>query len=178
MSSKRARLLLSLFAGSLSLAAPGAAEIIDRVVAVVDAEVITLSDVTTALRFGFVGPPAAGDPVRAALEQLIDRRLMMVEVDRYGPPEPLPEAIEAAVEVLRQQFGSASQLAAALARSGLAEDQLRRRLREDLRISAYLDQRFAGVGQGTDDERRRTLIRDWIASLRRRAEVTILYDVK
>ena len=153
-----------------------AAEIIDRVAAVVDGQVITLSDVTAALRFGFVQPKAGADPIRSALDQLIERQLMLAEVERYGPPEPSAAAIDEAVAAVRARFGSPSQLATALAQSGLADDQLRRRIRDDLRIRSYLDQRFAAAGQAADPERRESLIRDWMAGLRRRADVTILYE--
>lgn len=152
------------------------AEIIDRVVAVVDGQVVTLTDAMASLRFGFVQPQPGTDPVRSAIDQLIERQLVLIEVERYGPPEPPAAVIEDAVSALRARFGSASQLATALAQSGLAEDQLRRRLRDDLRIRSYLDQRFAPVGQAADAERRATLIREWIAGLRRRAEVTVLYQ--
>lgn len=158
------------------LTARTAAEIIDRIVAVVDRQVITLSDVTAALRFGFVQPEPGSDPMRSAIDQLIERQLMLTEVERYGPPEPSAATIEEAVKAVRARFGSPSQLATALAHSGMAEDQLRRRIRDDLRIRSYLDQRFAPVGQATDPARRRTLIRDWIAGLRRRADVTVLYE--
>lgn len=151
------------------------AEIIDRILATVDGRLITLSDVTAALRFGFVEPPPGSDPVRFALDRLVERELMLTEVDRYGPPEPSAAAIDAAAAAVRARFGSPSQLAAALAQAGLAEDHLRRRLRDDLRIRAYLDQRFAALGQPSDRERREVLEREWIAGLRRRAEVNILY---
>jgi hypothetical protein len=154
---------------------PGA-EIIDRVVAVVDSQVITLTDAVAALRFNLVQPQPDTDPIRSAIDQLIERQLVLIEVERYGPPEPQAAAIEEAVGAIRARFGSASQLATALAQSGLAEDQLRRRIRDDLRIRSYLDQRFASVGAAADPERRQALIRDWVAGLRRRAEVTVLYD--
>jgi hypothetical protein len=172
----RAGVLLAVL--SLALIAPRytSAEIIDRILAVVDGEVITLSDVSAALRFGFVLPPAGADPIRVALDRLIERQLMLREVERYGPAEPSPAAIDQAVAEIRDRFGGVSQLGAALAQSGMAEDLLRRRIRDDLRIRAYLDQRFAAVTPSPDDERRRTAIADWIAGLRRRAEVTVLYE--
>ena len=82
--------LLITFAGALR------AQIIDRVLAVVVAEPITLSDVTAAMRFGFV-PEAPGgqDRVRAALDALIERRLQLVEVNRYLPPEPPAAEVDA-----------------------------------------------------------------------------------
>lgn len=154
------------------------AEIIDRILAVVDGEVITLSDVTAALRFGFVQPEAGSDPIGSALDQIIERELVLREANRYGPPEPAAEAIDGAVATLRTRFDDAAEFAAALVQAGLTEDQFRRRIRDDLRIRSYVDQRFAAASQTADQERRMTAVRDWIAELRRRAEVTVLYEPK
>ena len=50
------------------------AQLIDRVMAVVAGELITLSDVTAALRFGLVPePPAGQDRLQSALSILIER---------------------------------------------------------------------------------------------------------
>jgi hypothetical protein len=49
---------------------------------------------------------------------------------------------------------------------------VRELLREDLRIRAYLDQRFAA---DSPDDQRRTVV-DWIAGLRRRGDVVNLYE--
>ena len=57
-------------------------EVIDRVLAVVGGEMISLTDVTAARDLGLVPAPAAGDPIRAILSQLIDRELILAEVDR------------------------------------------------------------------------------------------------
>ena len=67
---------------------PVRAEIIDRMLAVVDGQIVTLSDVRAALRFGLVPADVTTDPIAAALQRLIDRRLMLHEVERYAPPEP------------------------------------------------------------------------------------------
>ena len=45
-------------------------------------------------------------------------------------------------------------------------------MRENLRIRAYLDQRFSA-----SDERRQQVVDDWIAGLRRRADIIDLYLV-
>ena len=69
------------------------ADVIDRVLAVVGGQIITLSDVNAALRFGLVPADVSTDPVDAALQRLIDRRLMLAEVERYAPPEPSPASL-------------------------------------------------------------------------------------
>jgi hypothetical protein len=146
------------------------AEVIDRVLAVVSGDLITLSDVTAARDLGLQRADDAADSTRAILSRLIDRELVLAEVERYGPPEPTTEAIDVEVAAVRARFESRSAYTDALLRSGIDEAHLRETLRQDLRIRAYEDQRFANVG-----DRRQTLIDDWIASLRRRATISDLY---
>src|SRR5690349_24030431 len=139
------------------------AETIDRVLAVVAGQLVTLSDVTAARDLGLVradGP----DPVRTALTALIDRQLMLVEVDRYAPPEPTDAAVDRELAAVRARVGSPAAFDAALARSGIELSHLRQTIREDLRIRAYLDQRF-GSGE------RESAVDEWVAGLRRRASV-------
>src|SRR6266536_1283069 len=70
------------------------AEVIDRVLAVVAGHLIMMSDVTAARELGLVPLEGTGDPVGSVLSKLIDRELMLAEVDRYAPPEPTAEAVD------------------------------------------------------------------------------------
>ena len=193
--------------GSLVGAVSGVhAQIIDRILAVVNGEIIMQSDVAVAMRLGLVPSAAAPDPASAALDSLIERQLMLSEVDRYAPADPAEADIDRHVADIRSRAGA--QFDAILLQSGIAVGQLRREVRDDLRIEAYLQQRFgaiqpseeeilqyyrdhpaafsqAGVVRSFDDahdvaraaliaERRGTTIRDWIAGLRRRANVNVL----
>src|SRR6185295_7534877 len=121
------------------LARPAGQEIIDRVMAVVVGNVITLSDVKAAQDLGLVDPGRAVDPVRETLSRLIERALVLDEAERYVPPEPTPDAIENAVRGIRSRFDSDRAFAATLTRVGVSEQGLRQTLRENLRIQAYLD---------------------------------------
>jgi hypothetical protein len=144
--------------------------VIDRLLAIVSGRPIMLSDVTAAVDLGLVAPPEGGDRIRLVLGQLIDRELQLAEVDRYAPPEPLSADIEREVQEVRSRFMSVEAFEAALARSGLDVAQLRQTVRENLIIRAYLDQRFS-----TRQERREEVIEQWIAGLRRRADIVDLY---
>ena len=64
-----------------------------------------------------------------------------------------------------------AQLKSILAAGGFSEARLRAWLRDDERIAAYLNQRFAADGP----ERRESLIDDWVADLRRRTVVVELW---
>lgn len=157
-----------MLAAVVLLGARAAAETIDRVLAVVAGQVVMLSDVTAARELALVPARGAADPVRAVLSALIDRELMLVEVNRYAPPEPSADAVDSELAAVRARFPTAGAFDAALARSGIDIAHLRQTLREDLRIRAYLNQRF-----GSDE--RQSAVEDWIAALRRRATVVDLY---
>jgi hypothetical protein len=146
-------------------------EVIDRVLAVAGGDVITLSDLRAAQKLGRVDVSNAADPVRTALTQLIDRALVLAEVDRFGPPDPPASAIDAALAEVIARFPSPPVFDAALREFGIDRQFVRALLREDLRIRAYLDLRFAAE---TADERR-TMVDQWVAGLRRRADVVDLY---
>jgi len=182
-----------------------AAEIIERVLAVVDGSIITLSEAHAATRFGLV----SADTLDAVVDRLIDRRLALTEIDRYAPPEPTAENIDEALAAMQATFASPDQLQAALAETGLTIVQLRRHARDELRIRAYEQERFGYVMQPSEEEtltyyranpaqfttggvlrpfddaradvraallaeRRSQLAREWLAGLRRRANINVL----
>src|SRR5438552_56197 len=73
-----------------------AGEVIDRVVAIVGGELIMLSDVNAARTLGLssVEATATADEV---VDRLIDRSLVLTEIERYSPPEPAPATIDARI---------------------------------------------------------------------------------
>ena len=148
------------------------AETIDRVLAVAGGQVILLSDVTAALELGLVSDDGAADRVGAALAKLISRNLVLVEANRYAPPEPADADVEKEMAGVRARFPSAAAFNAVFERSGLTDQQLRLILRENLRIRAYIAQRFTGA---EDETRRLMLIDEWVAGLRQRSDVVDLY---
>jgi len=165
------------------------AEVIDRVLAILPGQIITYSDVEAALELGLVEPEPGGDRTAAGLAAVIDRVLMLNEVRRVIPPEPTEAAIEARLARIRQRFASPTALDQILSIRGINQDVLRIYAADDLRLAAYLDERFSAASQPTDqevlqagegarqrlaEERRRALIAAWTAELRRRADVTIV----
>jgi hypothetical protein len=163
--------------------------VIDRVLAILPGQIITLSDVEAAIDLGLVEAPAGETRIPAALSAVIDRVLMLNEVRRVSPPEPAPVAVDARVARIRERVGGAAQMTRVLAARGLDEAVLRLYAGDDLRLASYLEERFSAAAQPTDEEirqageaarqrltedRRRTLIGAWTAELRRRADVTVL----
>jgi len=175
--------------------------VVDRVLATVDTRMVTLSDVRAVRALGLVVPPQGTDATTAILNALVDRVLVLEEVERYAPPDPETATVDRGVAAIRSAH--ASSYDAALSSAGLDESFVRHWVRNDLRIESYLSQRFAGVlepsdddietyrrahaaqagaGQPLDDasvrtavvaERRAALVREWIDGLRSRASVTL-----
>jgi len=149
------------------------AQVIDRIMAVVSGRPIILSDVHAAIQFHLVEPPAGtSDPLGYTLERLVERTLVLAEVERFQPPEPDPIEITVRMDDLQRRAGSPEAFDKALAVLGMTREQLRRHLRDDLRIATYLNQRF-GASNAPGD--RAAAIATWVSELRRRADVTVLY---
>jgi hypothetical protein len=134
------------------------AEILDRILAVVDRTIIMQSDVLAAMRLGipsFDTPRATLSDVREsqggpasvpqALDTLIERRLMLNEVDRYAPPVPPDAEVDKALASVRARFRSDAEFTSVLDWFGLSREELRRNVRDDLRIDLYLQERFGAA---------------------------------
>lgn len=155
------------------LALAQAPEIIDRIMAVIAGQPITLSQVAAATQFELVPvPEGTKDPTGYALDRLIDRSLMLVEVDRFQPPEPDQAEITVQVDRLQARAGSAEAFEKALAMTGTTRDDLRRYVRDALRIQIYINQRFGPI---LDPVEREESVAAWVRELRRRAQVIVLY---
>ncbi|MGE0705317.1 MAG: hypothetical protein AB7F99_01055 [Vicinamibacterales bacterium] len=124
------------------------AEVIERLLATASGQLIMASDVAAVRRFG-LAPPTDTD--RQVVEQLVNRALILSEVDRYAPPEPPEEVIAAGLARVRGRFASEEAFQTALRELGLDEGVIRGRIRQDMRIEAYLSQRFV-VAQPSEEE--------------------------
>ena len=138
-------------------------QVLDHVVARVGTSSITQTDVDAAVTFGVVEQKDAEgrDPVK----QLIDRRLMLAEVNRFPPPEPSEAQIKTLMESMRATAGANA--AAVMKRTGVDDDRLAEIARDTLRIRSYVQQRFGSGGARADQQRTR-----WLADLRARGDVT------
>jgi len=150
------------------------AEIIDRILAVVNGALIMQSDVKIAVRLGLAPQSTAPDAVAVPLDALIERRLVLEEVDRYAPPEPAETDVDRRLAEVRNRAGSAFD--SILRDSGISVEQLRRQMRDDLRIDAYLVQRFGGM-QPSEDEIQR-YYRDHQPAFTRNGAVRPLDEVR
>ena len=125
------------------------AELIDRVLATVGARVITLSDARAVSRLGLIDAAGSADATAEIVQRLIDRTLVLEEVERYAPPEPSEQAMETGIAAIRARFGSPEAFARAVAASGIDDRSVREWVRNDLRIEQYITQRFSGLIEPT-----------------------------
>jgi hypothetical protein len=135
----------------LALAMLAQPELIERTLALVGGQPITLSDARAAVALGLISDQAP-DQIPAITLRLVDRELVLREVQRYAPAAPSEAAVEARFDEIRKRFPDAAALTRALEFYGFTEVRLRAWLRDDLRTAAYLAQRFASASTPTDAE--------------------------
>ena len=136
-------LSLVLLLGSFSLSRPAGAENIDKVVAVVNDEVILLSEVQEQMAlFQAAQQVAIRDSAQAAqlqkqiLDQLIEEKLIVDYATKEGvtiPDDQLTARVEEMINDIRQRLGSEEAFQAELKSQGLTLETLRERYRQDLR---------------------------------------------
>jgi hypothetical protein len=128
---------------------PSAQQLLDRVLARVDGAPITLTDVQAAIGLGII-QVGSGDAIAEGTQQMVDRQLQLTEVQRFPPPEPSPDAV--AREGARLKMNAGPRLPMLMQSTGLTEQRIADVARENLRIAAYLDQRFGTTVQVSDEE--------------------------
>lgn len=146
------RLLVSLtamkrlFLIAFLLAAPSHAVTVDRIAAVIDRQVLTVSEVNQMAEMRFF-PRVAGrsddDYRHDILEALIAQALRYRDVERFGAQDIPKDSIEARLVEIQHRFASPAELDAALARAELTSDELRALIKRQLQVEAYIQERFA-----------------------------------
>ena len=131
------------------------AETLDRILAIVAGHVIMHSDVRAVVDLQLAGPGAGSAPHREdeVLDYLIERRLILDEVDRYVVRDPPSADIERRLAAVAARFAEA-ELATVLARVGYTADDLRQVLRDDARRDAYVETRFGPLSSPTEEQLR------------------------
>jgi hypothetical protein len=126
------------------LPAPGrtrAQEVIDRIVARVETEIILLSDVRQLSRYqAFLdGKPQSDADI---LNRLIDQWIVRSEASVARFPQPSDEDVNRSIERLKRSFSSPEEFQARQRQTGITDDEIRRFVRAQLYLSNYLDTRF------------------------------------
>ena len=109
----------------------GASVVVDRVVAVVNDEIITLSD----LQREDQKKGGAARNEHMVLEDLIDRKLQLAAAKRSGVDVTDPELAEALTEIMKRNSMDRKQFDVELAKDGLTYNEYRSELREQITLS-------------------------------------------
>ncbi len=142
------------FLVALLLALPAAAVTVDRIAAVIDGQVLTVSEITQMVELRFF--PRLGeseeDYRREVLDGLIAQALRYRDVERFGAQDISRDTIEARMVEIQRRFASQEDFDAALARTELTLDELRALAKRQLQVEAYIQERFAPLVFVTNEE--------------------------
>lgn len=131
-----------LLAALLAWLAPAAGQqVVDRIIARVDDDILTLSELRELERFQRLVEGRAADQ-EALLRQLLEQWIVENEAAATRFPRPTAARVEQELKRLAGQFGSAEDYRARLAEFGLTESAVRRLLERQLYLGAFLDYRF------------------------------------
>lgn len=145
-----AAILVAALVPGAAWSADGPVEL-DRVAARVGKRVILLSDARLFLALGLVERGETGDPLARAVERLVDRTLMLEEVERFRPPEPAGAAVRARIAATVDRLGEGG-WARLRDREGVSDAWLDAVVRDTIRLEAYVRQRFGALAQPTDED--------------------------
>lgn len=148
-------LIASVVALFLMLPCAAQGELIDRVVAAVNYEVITWSDLEQAVRFNasISGSSRDRDRLRTeTLEGLINRQLLVQEARRLRFVEVSAQDVNAEVEKLRKRFGSDKEFSDFLASLAMTNEQLNHMLAERLLVERFVEKKIGLFVRVSRDE--------------------------
>jgi hypothetical protein len=118
-----------------------AQEVIDRIVARVETDIILLSDVRQLNRYQvFLDGKAQSDA--DILNRLIDQWIVRNEASVARFPQPSDDDVNRSIERLKRSFSSPEEFQQRQKQSGITDDEIRQFVRAQLYLSNYLDSRF------------------------------------
>lgn len=143
-----------LFVLLIFFALPAAAVTVDRIAAVIDNQVLTVSEVGQMVEIRFFPRTAEteDDHRRAVLDALIAQALRYRDVERFGAQEIPRDTIEARVVEMQSRFASPAEFETALTRAELTLDEVRALTKRQLQVEAYIQERFAPMIFLTNDD--------------------------
>jgi hypothetical protein len=142
---KRWKLVAVLATSAFCLLPSAFSATIDRIAAVVDRQVLTVSEVTqmVAIRFFPRAAKTDDDYRHDVLEALIAQALRFRDVERFGAADIPKDSIEARLHEIEARFASPAELAAMVQRAELTMDEVRALVKRQLQVEAYIQERFA-----------------------------------
>jgi hypothetical protein len=136
------------------LALPVRAVTVDRIAAVVDRQVLTVSEIAQMVEIRFFPRTAQSedDHRREVLDALIAQALRFRDVERFGAQDIPRDTIEARLLEIQGRFPTEAEFLAAIARAELTLDEVRALVKRQLQVEAYIQERFAPLIFIANDE--------------------------
>ena len=162
---------LFLFFVLAALAATSSAAVVDRIAAVIDRQVLTVSEVSQMVQLRFFARPANqsdDDYRRAVLDNLVAQALRFRDVERFGAEDIPKDSIEARVQEIARRFASPADFDAAVAHAELTPDELRALVKRQLQVEAYIQERFSPLIYIANDDIETYYRGPWTAQRRER----------
>ena len=126
-------------------------EVLDRIVARVDTDIILLSEVRALERYQlFVDGKSESD--EQVLDRLIDQWIVRSEAKAALFAQPSETEVKRSLERLKRSFSSPEEYEGRKKQSGLTDDDIERMVRAQLYLSSYLDSRFRASIQIADKD--------------------------
>jgi hypothetical protein len=118
-----------------------AQEVVDRIVARVENDIILMSDIRTLSRYQqFVDGKSEADG--EVLDRLIDQWIVRTEADVAHFPHPSDAEVDRGVQRLQKSFASTAEYETRKRQSGLSDSEVRGMVTSQLYFDSYLDSRF------------------------------------
>jgi hypothetical protein len=132
------------------------AEILDRVAVTVGKHVISEGDILLDLRIAaFLDQKpvdVSGDQKRKTADRLVDQYLLLQEASSSHQVLPTDADARQLLDQVKAQYATETEYRAALARSGITEEQLSEHLLNGIRALRFTDLRFRPEVQLSDDD--------------------------
>lgn len=137
---------LTLLIFCVVVATPAAAVVLDRIAAIVDREVITVSEIDQVQVLRLI-PRLAGESESAYRRRLLDamiaQSLRFREVGRFGAVDVSADAIEARLLEVIERFESEAAFENALLVAEMTRDEVRTMIKRQLQVESYIEERFS-----------------------------------
>ena len=131
----------------LCLASPVQGMVLDRILAVVNGEIISLGSVEGRLAFlGKSVPQQAGplseEDLQTGIQEMINHILLLAEAERFGVEQPAAEQVQSKLDIIKKRFSSSSAFEHALRQHAMTLENLRQTVGEHLIVTRFIAQRI------------------------------------
>lgn len=136
-----AQLRIAVLLGAAALSA-SADEVVDRIVARIESDIITLGEVRELAAFQQLAGRTSAPSEDELLRELIEQWIVANDASAARFPQPGPADVDRQIDALQKRMGTPEVFAARLAELNLTTKALRRLVERKIYLELYLDYKF------------------------------------